>query len=170
MRLRKQAINLDTFQENTFPSGRIQEKTVVAGEEADKIIQDYQKREEHLKQMIAKKTFREEQYFRILKKFIDSECDFEYMVMTSLDDIKDAWRVFLENLDDPAKNMNISLSISPKDIASIDPRFSFVRIHLCKYCGQKIYKGCCSNYSRSKGRKTKYSMVNLVLKKKMLTV
>lgn len=113
--------------------------------------------------IIKQKNFRQEKYLQLLKKFIEECCDYEFMNMISHNEIKEAYNKFLRESDDPIKNLNISFSLSSKDIPSLDNRFTYKRVHLCKSCGKRQFTGCCDNYN-IKNRTSIYYMINLKLK------
>lgn len=121
------------------------------------------KQETNLELIIKQKNFRQEKYLELVKRFIDENCDYEFMKITSHDEIKKAYNHFLRNIEDSSKNLNISLAISVRDIASLDNRYTYKRVHLCKSCNRRQFSKCCDDYN-IKNRKSVYYMVNLKLK------
>lgn len=119
--------------------------------------------ENNLELIIKQKNFRQEKYLELVKKFIEEHCEYEFMNMITQNEIKEAYNKFLRESNDSIQNLNISFSLSPKDIQSLDNRFTYKRVHICKSCEKRQFTGCCDDY-HIKNRTSIYYMINLKLK------
>ena len=116
-----------------------------------------------LQLLIKQKNFRQEKYLELVKQFMEKHCEYEFMQMISHNDIKAAYNNFIRNSSDAVKNLNISFALTPKDISSLDNRFTYKRVHICKSCNNRQFTGCCDEY-HIKNRTSLYFMVNIKLK------
>jgi hypothetical protein len=117
----------------------------------------------NLELIIKQKNFRQEKYLELVKQFMEKHCEYEFMNMISHNEIKAAYNNFIRNSSDSVKNLNISFALSPKDINSLDNRFTYKRVHICKSCGNRQFTGCCDEY-HIKNRTSLYFMINIKLR------
>lgn len=117
----------------------------------------------NLELIIKQKNFRQEKYLELVKQFMEEHCEYEFMNMISHNDIKTAYNNFIRNSNDAVKNLNISFALTPKDISSLDNRFTYKRVHICKSCGNRQFTGCCDDY-HIKNRTSLYFMINIKLR------
>jgi hypothetical protein len=122
-----------------------------------------EKEEDKTNAIIKQKIFKHEEYLKLLSRFIDEHCEYKFMNMISLKEVKDAYYKFLNENYDTFKHLNITPSISPKDINLLNKSYEFKRVHVCKSCNNKQFSRCCDGYEL-KNRTSVYYLINLKLK------
>jgi len=97
--------------------------------------------------LIAQNNYRQKKYLELVKQFIDSRCEYSFMEMVPHSHIRDAWSKFLSSESENIKHLNIAWNITPADIARLDNRYSYKRVHICKSCKNKQFSKCCDQYA-----------------------
>lgn len=141
----------------------IEPKIEAVNEPVNEVIKEELTKPTNLELIIKQKNFRQEKYLELVKQFMEEHCEYEFMNMISHNDIKTAYNNFIRNSNDAVKNLNISFALTPKDISSLDNRFTYKRVHICKSCGNRQFTGCCDDY-HIKNRTSLYFMINIKLK------
>lgn len=141
----------------------IEPKIEAVNEPINEVIKEELTKPTNLELIIKQKNFRQEKYLELVKQFMEEHCEYEFMNMISHNDIKTAYNNFIRNSNNAVKNLNISFALTPKDISSLDNRFTYKRVHICKSCGNRQFTGCCDDY-HIKNRTSLYFMINIKLK------
>ena len=97
----------------------------------------------------------DDQINNLYKKFIEENCIFEPLYISSFNDVNKAFNIYFKNH---------SIGRFRKDkLINIDNRFSLKNVKKCKYCNQKHNKFCCDDYF-VKDRTEILYFINLKLK------
>ena len=124
---------------------------------------DTKEKETKLQNIINQNNFRQEKYLELVKQFIDTHCEYEYMNMISHQSMREKWNEFIRDNYDKIKHLNIAWGITASDIPKLDDRFAYKRVHICKSCSKKQYAKCCNDYEINNRRST-YFMIHMKLK------
>jgi len=104
--------------------------------------------EEIIDDIKKQRDFQKNKYVEFLKKFIESECRYDYQRMTHVDDVRDKYNKFVDKHKNEISQYNVSYCLIPADIAKLDKRFEYKTILCCKHCKRKQFVGCCPEYVR----------------------
>lgn len=113
-----------------------------------------------LEQAIELKNFRQREYLKMVSRFIQDRCEYVMSHMISNAEVKQAWSEFLRDNRSIVDSISISWRLSPIDIATVDNRFTYKRIHICGSCGHRQFAKCCDGYIPS-NRTSAYAMINM---------
>jgi hypothetical protein len=109
--------------------------------------------------IVKMKSFKQEKYLELVKKWLEMNYEYDYLHIESLEDLRDNYAIFLkENI-----NLNehfITFSLNIADIPKLDNRYILKRCYVCKSCKTRHFKKCCEEYD-SKNRVAKSFIVNL---------
>lgn len=113
-------------------------------------------------ELVKHNKFQQDYYIKFLTRFINERCEYDYMRLTHVDDIKAAYNKFLYENKDEARKYNVNLALSIFDIPKLDNRFQTKNLTCCKSCRSKHYKNCCPEYAYDHRTKLSY-ILNLKL-------
>lgn len=127
------------------------------------VIEDKPIVEKDENEIVKQRNFQQNKYIEFLKRFIKDKCDYDYQILTHIDQIRESYNLFMSENKAELNQYNVSFAITPSDIPKLDNRFEFKLITVCKHCLSKQFKGCCDKYVRLDRTKLSY-IVNLKLK------
>ena len=109
--------------------------------------------------IIKQKNFRQEKYLQLVKQWMDTNYEYEYMSMSGMEELRQNYSAFIKKNAD-LNNYFCTFSLNLKDIPQLDNRYIYKRCCICKSCNTRHFKNCCDAY-HIKNRMARTFIVNM---------